>query len=90
MIGAIFAGGYGKRLASSTSNTPKALLPLKDDYLILDKQLLDFKNAGIREAFFADWLQRRKDRETLWCQLEGIETPLSKRARANGNPMGTH
>ena len=51
MIGAIFAGGYGKRLASSTSNTPKALLPLKDDYLILDKQLLDFKNAGIREAF---------------------------------------
>ena len=51
MIGAIFAGGYGRRLSSITSDFPKVLLPLKNDFLILDRKLMDLKNACIREVY---------------------------------------
>ncbi len=51
MIGAIFAGGYGKRLQSVSPDIPKVLLPLRDNYVILDHQLLDFKKADIREVY---------------------------------------
>jgi NDP-sugar pyrophosphorylase family protein len=50
-IGALFTGGYGKRLQSIAGDIPKTLLPLKDDYLILDRQLLDFKYAGINQVY---------------------------------------
>ena len=50
-IGVLFTGGYGKRLQSITGEIPKTLLPLKDDYLILDRQLLDFKYAGINRVY---------------------------------------
>ena len=51
MIGAIFAGGYGKRLQSFNPELPKVLLPLKDDFVILDKQLYDFESAGLDEVY---------------------------------------
>ena len=51
MIGAIFAGGYGKRLQSVNPEIPKVLLPLKQDYVILDKQLSDYESAGIDEVY---------------------------------------
>ena len=51
MIGAIFVGGYGKRLGSISSDLPKVLLPLENDLLILERQLMDFKNAGIGEVY---------------------------------------
>ncbi len=51
VIGAIFAGGYGKRLQSVDPELPKVLLPLRDDFVILDKQLLDYKSAGIDDIY---------------------------------------
>lgn len=51
MIGAIFAGGYGKRLQSLDPQLPKVLLPLKDDFVILDKQLSDFESVGLDEVY---------------------------------------
>ena len=51
MIGAIFAGGYGKRLQSVDPELPKVLLPLKDDFVILDKQLSDYESAGIDNVY---------------------------------------
>ena len=51
MIGAIFAGGYGKRLQSVKPELPKVLLPLRDDFVILDKQLYDFESAGLDEVY---------------------------------------
>ena len=47
MIGAILAGGYGKRLRPYTERIPKGLLELKDGYTILHKQLDDFSYAKI-------------------------------------------
>ena len=51
MIGAIFAGGYGKRMQSVDPELPKVLLPLRDDFVILDKQLYDFESAGLDEVY---------------------------------------
>lgn len=52
MIGAILAGGYGKRLKPLTDDIPKALVQIKSGYTILDRQIYDFKNAGIRDIYF--------------------------------------
>lgn len=51
MIGAILAGGYGKRLKPITNEIPKALVPIADDYTILDRQMHDFRCAGINEVY---------------------------------------
>lgn len=51
MIGAIFAGGYGKRMQSVDPELPKVLLPLRDGFVILDKQLYDFESAGLDEVY---------------------------------------
>ncbi|MEM3811743.1 MAG: sugar phosphate nucleotidyltransferase, partial [Thermoplasmata archaeon] len=51
MIGAILAGGYGKRLLPLTESKPKVLLEIKENYTILDKQLLDMKDAGIKSVY---------------------------------------
>ena len=50
MIGAILCGGYGKRLKPLTDQTPKPLLEIKKDYTILDKQLMQFKYAGVEKV----------------------------------------
>jgi NDP-sugar pyrophosphorylase family protein len=51
MIGAILAGGYGKRLKPITDHIPKTLVEIKDNYTIMDRQLLDFKNIGIKDVY---------------------------------------
>ncbi|MEM0139403.1 MAG: nucleotidyltransferase family protein [Ferroplasma sp.] len=51
MIGAILAGGYGKRLKPLTDSIPKALVEIRENYTIMDRQLFDFKNIGIKDVY---------------------------------------
>jgi NDP-sugar pyrophosphorylase family protein len=51
MIGAILTGGYGKRMQGLSQDMPKNLLQLRDGYTILDRQLRDFKAAGVDEVY---------------------------------------
>ncbi len=51
VVGVILAGGYGKRLKPLTEMVPKPLVEIKDNYTILDRQLLSLKYAGINEVY---------------------------------------
>ncbi len=51
MIGAILTGGYGKRMQSLADNIPKTLLKLKNEYTILDRQILDFASSGVKDIY---------------------------------------
>ncbi len=51
VVGVILAGGYGKRLKPITDEVPKPLVEIKENYTILDKQILDLKYAGIDEVY---------------------------------------
>ena len=72
MIDAIFVGGYGKKLSSISSDFPKVLLPLKNDFLILDRQLMDFKNASIREVYLLTGYIAEKIENSYDNKYEGM------------------
>ncbi|HML04296.1 MAG TPA: sugar phosphate nucleotidyltransferase, partial [Methanobacterium sp.] len=71
--GMILCGGFGKRLRPITETIPKPLVEIKDNYsileghdtyTILDKQLFDFKNAGVERVllltgFLSEKIQER-------------------------------
>ncbi|MCL5666022.1 MAG: nucleotidyltransferase family protein [Candidatus Thermoplasmatota archaeon] len=52
MIGAILAGGYGKRLKPLTDEIPKSLIQINENYTIMDRQLFDFRNLGVKDIYF--------------------------------------
>ena len=63
-VGMILCGGFGKRLRPLTEKIPKPLIEIKDNYTILDKQLFDFKSAGVDKVilltgFLGEKIQER-------------------------------
>lgn len=73
MIGAILCGGYGKRLKPLTDNVPKALLEVKKDYTILDKQVMQFKYAGVEEVVFLCGHLSEKIEERFGSEWNGVK-----------------
>lgn len=73
MIGAILCGGYGKRLKPLTDNVPKALLEIKKDYTILDKQVMQFKYAGVEEVVFLCGYLSEKIEEKFGNEWNGVK-----------------
>jgi NDP-sugar pyrophosphorylase family protein len=49
-VGMILCGGFGKRLRPLTDKVPKPLIEMKENYTILDKQIFDFKSAGVNRV----------------------------------------
>ena len=85
MIGALLAGGYGKRLHSLTEEIPKVLLPLRENYVILDRQLEDFKKAGIETIYILTGFKGRMIEERYGKEWNG----MSLRYLREEVPMGT-
>ncbi len=82
-MGMILCGGYGKRLRPLTDTIPKPLVEIKKGYTILDKQLFDFKNAGVEHVilltgFLSDKIEERYGKEYNGVRIEYLveEEPL--------------
>lgn len=85
MIGAILAGGYGKRLLPLTENRPKVLLEIKENYTILDKQILDMKNAGIKSVYLLTGYKGEMIENRFKSNYKGMKISYFK----EDTPMGT-
>ena len=72
-IGMILCGGFGKRLRPVTEKVPKPLVEIKDDYSILDKQLFDFINAGIKEVYLLAGFLHEKIEERYGSEYKGVK-----------------
>ena len=72
-VGMILCGGFGKRLRPVTENVPKPLVEIKEDYAILDKQLFDFKNAGVQEVYLLAGFLHEKIEERYGDEYKGIK-----------------
>lgn len=73
MIGAVLAGGYGKRLRPITDAVPKPLIEIKKNYTILDKQILQFRYSGIREVFLLVGYLYEKIKQRYSDSWKGVE-----------------
>ena len=85
VIGMVLAGGRGKRLHPMTERIPKSLVEIKDGYTILDKQLLDFKNAGIDRVVLLTGHLSDKIEERYGSSWKGVDIIYS----AESEPLGT-
>lgn len=85
MIGMILCGGHGKRLRPLTDDIPKTLIEIKDGYTILDKQLMDFRNAGIDKVVLLTGYLSEKIEERYGSKWKGIDILYSK----EDEPLGT-
>lgn len=85
MIGMILAGGMGKRLRPITYQTPKPLIEIKEGYTILDKQLFDFKSAGIDHVILLTGYLHEKIEERYNNKYKGVMIEYS----IEDEPLGT-
>lgn len=85
MIGAILAGGYGKRLKPITDAVPKPLIQIKDDYTIMDRQLFDFRNMGISDVYILSGYLGDKIEERYGKENKGLRFHYLREEK----PLGT-
>ena len=85
MIGAILAGGFGKRLKPLTDEIPKAMIQIKENYSILDRQIFDFKTIGIREIYILSGYLGEKIQEKYGKEKDGIKFTYLREEK----PLGT-
>ena len=84
MIGAILAGGYGKRMKPLTDKVPKALIEIKKGFTILDRQLLDFRRCGIKKVFILSSYLGEEIEKKYGGSHQGLELYYLKEEK----PMG--
>lgn len=81
----ILCGGHGKRLRPLTDDVPKSLIDIKEGYTILDKQLIDFRDAGICKVVLLTGYLSEKIEERYGPNWKGIDILYSKEDK----PLGT-
>ena len=72
-VGMILCGGFGKRLRPVTETVPQPLVEICEDYTILDKQIFDFKNAGVNEVYLLAGFLHEKIEERYGAEYKGIK-----------------
>jgi NDP-sugar pyrophosphorylase family protein len=84
-VGMILCGGFGKRLRPVTETVPKPLVELKEDYTILDKQIFDFKSAGVKKVILLTGFLGEKIEERYGDNYMGVEIEYVREEQ----PLGT-
>ncbi|MEN6592926.1 MAG: nucleotidyltransferase family protein, partial [Methanobacterium sp.] len=84
-VGLILCGGFGKRLRPLTEKIPKPLVEIKDNYTILDKQLFDFKSAGVDKAILLTGFLGEKIEERYGDSYMGVDVEYIQEDK----PLGT-
>jgi NDP-sugar pyrophosphorylase family protein len=85
VIGAVLTGGYGKRMQSVAENIPKTMLKLKENYTILDRQLMDFSSAGVKDVYLLIGFRKEVIKERYGNSFYGINIHYFEEEK----PMGT-
>ena len=85
MIGMILCGGHGKRLRPLTDKIPKPLIEIKENYTILDHQILSFKFAGIKKVVLLTGYLSEKIEERYQKKWNGVRIEYS----VEDEPLGT-
>ncbi|MCL5988339.1 MAG: nucleotidyltransferase family protein [Candidatus Thermoplasmatota archaeon] len=85
IIGAILAGGFGKRLKPITDEIPKVLVEIRDNYTIMDRQLTDFRNSGIEEVYVLSGHLGDKIEQRYGKEKDGMKFHYLREEK----PMGT-
>jgi len=73
------------RLMPLTESIPKPLLELRDDYTILDKQIMDFKYADVSEVYLLIGHLAEKIKERYGASYKGVKVKYL----VEDKPMGT-
>jgi NDP-sugar pyrophosphorylase family protein len=85
MLGMVLCGGHGKRLRPLTDEIPKTLIEIKEGYTILDKQLIDLRNAGMCKVILLTGYLSNKIEERYGQKWKGIDILYSQEEK----PLGT-
>jgi NDP-sugar pyrophosphorylase family protein len=84
-VGLILAGGFGKRLKPITDSIPKPLIELKEGYCILDKQLNDFRFAGVERTILLTGYLHQMIEQKYGDNWKGLSIEYS----VEDTPLGT-
>jgi len=73
VVGGVLCGGYGKRLWPLTNTLPKALLEIKKNYTILDRQLIQMKHVKITDIYLLAGYLHEKIKERYGNEWNGLK-----------------
>jgi len=78
MIGMILCGGLGKRFRAFSQNTPKTLFEIKPGYTITDRQLFQYRSAGVDRvvlltAHLGEKVKKALGRERMGIKLDYVQ-----------------
>ncbi len=85
MIGAVLAGGYGRRLKPITNDIPKSLISIRENFTILDRQISDFLVMGIDEIYILSGHLGGKIQEYLDLRYPDVRIEYFREEK----PLGT-
>ncbi|MEM2415022.1 MAG: sugar phosphate nucleotidyltransferase [Thermoproteota archaeon] len=72
IVGGILCGGYSKRLWPLTNVLPKVLLEISNGYTIMDRQLNQLKNVGIKDVYLLAGYLYEKIKERYGEEWNGL------------------
>jgi NDP-sugar pyrophosphorylase family protein len=84
MIGMILCGGLGKRFRAFSQATPKTLFEIKPGYTITDRQLFQYRSAGVDRVVLLTAHLGEKVEKTLGSKRMGVKLDYVQEDKPKG------